>query len=138
MIYYSPQTNGFFLPGDNMPDDVVEVTDELHQQLISDQTATGKMITLGPDGIPIMVDRPELAPRPNVADFVSTIKSEIGIVAVASITGSALMFSALQLGEWSDASALIDNALTQTQITIAQHSAIKSAALLFNVPLTLA
>ena len=137
-MFYSPQTNGFFLPGDNMPDDVVEITDELHQQLISDQTATGQMITLGPDGLPVLVDRPMPPPSPNVPGFVSAIKSEVGIVAAASITGSTLMFSALQLGEWSDASALIDNALTQTQITIAQHSAIKSAALLFNVPLTLA
>ena len=74
---------------------------------------------------------------PDVAGFVAAIKTEIGIIAAASITGSALMFSALQIGEWADASALIDNALTLTQITTAQHAAIKAAALTYNVPLTL-
>ena len=135
-MLYSQITNGFFLPGDNVPDDAVEIADELHQQLINDQTETGKMIIPGPDGIPILVDRPELAPCPNVAGFVSAIKSEIGIVAAASITGSALMFSALQMGDLADASALIDNALTLNQITTEQHSAIKAAALTFHVPLT--
>ena len=135
-MFYSPQTNGFFLPGDNVPDDAVEIADELHQQLINDQTETGKMI-ISRHGIPILVDRPELAPSPNVAGFVSAIKSEIGIVAAASITGSALMFSALQMGDLADASALIDNALTLNQITTEQHSAIKAAALTFHMPLTL-
>ena len=74
---------------------------------------------------------------PNVPGFVAAIKAQIGIVVAASITGSALMFAALQTGQWSDASALIENALTLTQITSAQHSAIKATALTFNVPLTL-
>ena len=136
-MLYSSRTNGFFLPGNNVPDDAVEIADELYQLLINGQTTTGKMIISGPDGTPILADRPELAPRPNVSGFASAIKSEIGIVAAASITGSALMFSALQIGEWADASALIDNALNIGQITTEQHSAIKAAALTFNVPLTL-
>ena len=63
--------------------------------------------------------------------------AEVGIVAAASITGSALMFAALQLGEWADASALIENALTLGQITTVQHAAIKAAAAAYNVPLSL-
>ena len=75
--------------------------------------------------------------QPDVSGFVAAIKAQVGIVAAASITGSALMFAALQTGQWEDASALIENALTLTQITTAQHSAIKAAALTFNIPLVL-
>ena len=78
-----------------------------------------------------------LPATPDVSGFVAAIKAQIGIVAAASITGSALMFSALQTGQWSDASALIENALTLTQITAAQHAAIKAASVTFNIPLVL-
>lgn len=74
---------------------------------------------------------------PDVSGFIAALLAIINIVQAANITGSSLMFSALQAGNWQGASDLIENALKLTQITTAQHEAIKAAALTFNIPITL-
>ena len=42
-VYYSPSAPGFFAPGQNVPEDAVEITDAQHQELIEGQ-AQGMVI----------------------------------------------------------------------------------------------
>lgn len=64
---YSPSTRGFYVEkihGRNIPEDAVDVTDEVYQALFADQAA-GKSIVPGPDGAPIAVDQP----KPDLSEF---------------------------------------------------------------------
>ena len=67
-FFYSPNTGGFYLEavhGDNMPLDVVEVSDEEHAALMAGQ-ATGKLIQANEQGLPVLID----LPAPSAADVV--------------------------------------------------------------------
>lgn len=60
-MLYSKSTNGFYLVdihGDDIPDDVVEITDAEHKALL-DAQSVGKVITADAQGRPITVDRVE-------------------------------------------------------------------------------
>lgn len=60
MKYFSASTNGFYseeIHGENMPDDVVEISDEKWQQLLEGQSA-GKWITPDESGYPVLTDPP--------------------------------------------------------------------------------
>lgn len=59
--YYSVKEKGFFNSFINMviPEDAVEITEELYQQLLDGQTA-GKIITTDQNGQPILTDPPPL------------------------------------------------------------------------------
>ena len=140
---FSKQTGGFYPRSINyptLPDDLIDVTDEQYSAAMNlgvgekIDIINGALIIIPPTAEELAIIN---APQPEVSGFIQAIKAQIGIVAAASITGSALMFSALQIGEWADASALIENALTLGQITTAQHASIKAAALTFNIPLSL-
>jgi hypothetical protein len=59
MIYYSKSTNAFYddeIHGNLMPEDVIEISKELHVSLLSGQEA-GKQISSDNDGNPILIDR---------------------------------------------------------------------------------
>lgn len=59
-MLYSAQTCGFYnieIHGDNIPDDAVEITNELHAALLEGQSQ-GKIIASNEDGRPILVDKP--------------------------------------------------------------------------------
>jgi hypothetical protein len=59
-MFYSASTPGFYsreIHGDNMPDDAVEITDELYAELFEGQSA-GKHIVADKKGRPILVDPP--------------------------------------------------------------------------------
>lgn len=64
LYFYSPSTNAFYtnelhapnLPGDNIPDDAVDVTDEEHSQLFAGQAA-GRIIVPGVDGRPTLAEQ---------------------------------------------------------------------------------
>lgn len=59
-MFYSRSTKGFYITeihGENMPDDVVEITTEYHALLMEGQTA-GKIISPDAEGRPILVDPP--------------------------------------------------------------------------------
>lgn len=52
-MFYSPSTRGFFSPAlrdTNMPDDIIEISDELYVHL-RDANLSGKVIRLGADGV---------------------------------------------------------------------------------------
>lgn len=60
-MFYSAQTAGFYDPaihGANIPTDAVEITAEEHAALLAGQSA-GKMIDVGPDGAPVLIDPPQ-------------------------------------------------------------------------------
>lgn len=61
-MFYSKSTGGFYstdIHGDNMPSDVVEITDEQHQALLDGQSQ-GKLISADKKGNPILIDPPPL------------------------------------------------------------------------------
>lgn len=61
MFYYSKKTGGFYLEdihGDNMPEDVVEVSDEYHAELMDGQR-NGNIIAADEKGFPRLVPIPE-------------------------------------------------------------------------------
>lgn len=75
MIFYSKSLNAFFVSeihGNQMPDDVVEITAKKHRALINGQ-ATGKIIAGDSQGHPILVD-PALTP---ITDRRNAAKSSI-------------------------------------------------------------
>lgn len=58
-MFYSPQTQGFYsseIHGEDMPADVVEITEERHAELLEGQSA-GQRIIPGDDGFPVLADR---------------------------------------------------------------------------------
>ena len=61
-MFYSKSTKGFYITeihGENVPDDVVEITTEYHAMLIEGQ-GEGKVISPDADGKPILTDPPPL------------------------------------------------------------------------------
>lgn len=63
-MLYSPSTNGFYLTeihGNNIPNDVVEITQNQHSQLLEAQSQ-GKIIQPDENGFPVAVDRPAYSP----------------------------------------------------------------------------
>lgn len=61
--FYSPSIRGFFnseLHGSNMPGDVVEISNQLHAELIAGQSL-GKVIVPGDGGVPTLADQPPSA-----------------------------------------------------------------------------
>lgn len=59
-MYYSKTTGGFYsqdIHGENMPADVVEISDEVHAEMLAGQ-ALGKRIVAGQDGAPMLADQP--------------------------------------------------------------------------------
>lgn len=59
-MLYSKKTGGFYDPeinGNNIPEDAVEISSELHSELISGQSL-GKQISSDQDGFPMLVDIP--------------------------------------------------------------------------------
>jgi hypothetical protein len=74
-MFYSPSTRGFYsteLHGNNIPADVVEITDAEHAALLEGQSQ-GKMIVPGADGKPI----PQDPPKPALADYKSQAQNAI-------------------------------------------------------------
>jgi len=60
MVFYSKSVGGFYIRdihGNNIPADVVEITEAEHQALLIGQAA-GKMISGDADGRPVLIDRP--------------------------------------------------------------------------------
>ncbi|KAF6537181.1 MULTISPECIES: tail fiber assembly protein [Enterobacter] len=57
MIYFSKSSNGFFLDSinDNMPADIVEISADLYNALMTGQQNGGKVIESDDDGYPILV-----------------------------------------------------------------------------------
>lgn len=57
-MFYSPSAAGFYsdeFHGDNIPEDAVEITDELYAQLVAGP-AQGKRVVVGNDGLPRLAD----------------------------------------------------------------------------------
>lgn len=60
MKYYAKSAGGFYdseINGDNIPNDAVEITTDLWEELLSDQSQ-GKIITGDESGHPISINRP--------------------------------------------------------------------------------
>ena len=56
---YSASLNAFFhtsVPDMNVPSDVVDITDEQHEELMALQMESGKQIVAGEDGLPTIVE----------------------------------------------------------------------------------
>lgn len=74
MYLFSPSTNGFYVTeihGQNIPGDVVEVSEERHTELFNGQSA-GKRIAAGPDGYPVLID----PPAPSAAEQAEVVDAQ--------------------------------------------------------------
>ena len=63
MKYYSKNTGGFYddeIHGDDIPADVVEITDDTWMELLNGQ-AEGKIISADENGYPVLTDLPPLS-----------------------------------------------------------------------------
>lgn len=60
-IFYSKSTGGFYNTeiNSNMPADVVEISDQLHKELLMGQIK-GKIISASDAGLPMLMDLPEV------------------------------------------------------------------------------
>lgn len=80
MYKYSPTTNGFYIDeihGDNIPSDCIDVTDELHEELISSQSQ-GKIIVYDKKSKqPISQDRPQPSERDILISEIYDLESTI-------------------------------------------------------------
>lgn len=59
-MFYSPSTKGFYaaeINGENIPDDIIEITAEQHEALLEGQ-ASGQCITCDENGLPCLCDTP--------------------------------------------------------------------------------
>jgi len=63
-MHYSPSKNGFYDPGftGQHPIDIVSITTEEHLRLLDGQS-NGQIIEAGPEGYPILKDRPAATPE---------------------------------------------------------------------------
>lgn len=64
-MFYSKSTGGFYcreIHGNNMPEDVVEITIEQHTALVEGQSQ-GKIIGSDDDGYPILICQPSPSPE---------------------------------------------------------------------------
>lgn len=71
---YSKSTGGFYsteIHGEDMPADVVEITEEHYADLLAGQAA-GKRIVPGPDGYPVLADQP----APTDEELAAAIRAE--------------------------------------------------------------
>lgn len=78
-MLYSKSTRGFYAPhlhGDNVPDDVVEVTDERYAELFAGQSE-GKYIEPSSDGLPVLVDPPPLAANDQIKHNIQALEATI-------------------------------------------------------------
>lgn len=83
--FYSPMTEGFYtteVHGGNMPDDVVQLTDQEHAALIDGQSA-GMEIKAASNGKPVLKKRKPLPPQP-APDLKAAIQALINGDAVAA------------------------------------------------------
>uniref|UniRef100_UPI002FC852FA hypothetical protein n=1 Tax=Devosia sp. TaxID=1871048 RepID=UPI002FC852FA len=58
-MFYSAATRGFYNPAIHvsMPDDVVEISDELYADLLAGESAGQRIVAAG-NGVPILIDPP--------------------------------------------------------------------------------
>lgn len=96
MIYFSKSTNGFFVDGINedMPEDIVKVSEEIYVSLMSGQQTGGKVITSDENGYPVLV-LPEI-------DNISRAENQRSELLAAADSITADWRIELMLGEISD------------------------------------
>ena len=78
-------------------------------------------------------------PPPNGPAFAQAVKTALGGILGANTLAVSypLFFAAVQTGVWADVQAIILDANTKATINAAQYAAIKTAAGLSNIPITL-
>lgn len=83
--FYSAQANSFYVSGihETMPDDVVEITDQEHAELLAAQAA-GKVITADNDGEPVAIDPPPPTPEQLVAMYANAVQAHLDSAAKAA------------------------------------------------------
>lgn len=71
-MFYSKTTNGFYLKAEDGPDDVVEISDEFHAELLAGQS-NGGIIAPDSNGQPVLSD----PPPPSTASLASKKRGEL-------------------------------------------------------------
>ena len=93
MIYYSKSTQGFYSKEihENIPKDAVEITEELHKELLEGQS-NGKIITSNEKGHPILVD----PTPPTYEELVARVEAARKAAYANAQTGSDRLFAEAQ------------------------------------------
>lgn len=93
MIYYSKSTQGFYSKEihENIPKDAVEITEELHKELLEGQS-NGKVINSDEKGHPILVD----PTPPTYEELVARVESARKAAYANAQTGSDRLFAEAQ------------------------------------------
>ena len=82
-MFYSPSSRGFYsreIHGNNIPSDSVEITVEERDALLAGERA-GQRIVPGPDGYPVLQDRPGPTEEQIVARFEAALDKYLDAVA---------------------------------------------------------
>lgn len=82
-ITFSPSANGFYVKaihGDNIPSDAVEISDEKHAALLDGQS-NGKIITVGPGGVPYLSDPAPPTQEQEIAKYEAALDAHLDSVA---------------------------------------------------------
>lgn len=85
-MFYSAQNKGFYsldIHGENMPEDVVEITAEEHAALLAGQS-NGKLIGADANGRPVLQDPPPLTYAQEFELFRAAIQQHLDAAAVAA------------------------------------------------------
>lgn len=96
-MFFSASTGGFYcreIHGDNMPGDVVEITEDQHAELLEGQSG-GKVIVADENGFPVLSD----PPPPTAEDLAAyAVRERDRLLALAAIRIAPLQ-DAVDLGE---------------------------------------
>ena len=95
MIKYSAQTGGFYMAvihGDEIPADVVDVTDDEHRELLAGQ-AHGKRIVPGAGGRPQLAEPTPMAPV--VPSSVTMRQARLALLAIGKLGDAAAAIASM-------------------------------------------
>lgn len=98
-MYYSKNTGGFYsldIHGMNMPDDVVDISQELYEDLLTKQSQ-GKEIVADEDGFPIALDKPPLTHAQLIANQIKKINKDFELAMQQITTG----YPPNEIASWS-------------------------------------
>ena len=106
-MFYSKLTNGFYnieINGNNMPDDVVEITQEYYEQLLTGQS-NGQLIVGDDNGYPILITPPVV---PVEVTAVSMRQARLALLQKNQLTAVEVLITTDEQRIWWDYSTTVE------------------------------
>lgn len=120
--YYSPLNGGFYIDtlkddyvasDDGWPDDAIQISNSLYSQLIEGQSG-GKIIAVGEDGAPLLVDRP----LPTAAELILAADSQREMLMAEANAAVTPLQDAVDIGDATDAETALLNAWKKYRVAL--------------------